>query len=90
MFDSKLSRGVTQVVGRAKLSTSMSADVDASLEINHLTKSSIVRHGDKLMKKQTTTETDHLTVRARGTLVITGVLVLTLLAAGLMSNATHG
>ncbi|PYS94460.1 MAG: hypothetical protein DMF64_00720 [Acidobacteria bacterium] len=68
----------------------MSAAVDASLEINHLIKSSIVKQGDKLIKKQTTTKTDHLTVRAKGTLVITGVLVLTLLAAGLMSNATQG
>ena len=68
MFDSKLSRGATQVVGLAKLSTSMSAAVDASLEINHLIKSSIVKQGDKLIKKQTTTKTDHLTVRAKGTL----------------------
>jgi hypothetical protein len=90
-FDIRLSRGNT-VQEEAKAKASGSAKVDASLEINHSTKSSVKTKGDKKMKEQTETRTDHLTVRAKGTLVVSIIVGLVLmLTTGLTaSTPSHG
>jgi hypothetical protein len=85
-----LSRGNT-VQEEVKATASVSAIVDAGLEINHSTKS-VTTKGEKKMTKQTTTRTGNLTVRAKGALMISIIIGLALmLATGLTANPpSHG
>ena len=89
MFDSKLSRGNTTVHGSANLSTSMSGNAIGSLEIDRSSTKSSTRQGEKEMEKHTIKGTDSTKVVVKGTLVISLVLAITFLTAGLVV-ATHG
>jgi hypothetical protein len=92
LFDSRLSCGkTTDRKEEAQLLGSLSADVDASLEINRFDKSSTVRQGET-MTTNYTTKTDNVKVKAKGTLVITIILGLaTLLTTSLIAKTSfHG
>jgi len=91
LFDSTLSRGEPTVREEGKAAASVSADVGASLEINHSTESMATR-GDKKMTEQTTAKTDHLKVQAKGSIVISIIVGLALLlATGLTAHTpSHG
>ena len=92
VFDNKLRRGIPTVQEEAKVSASMSADVDASFGLNLLTKSSTVTQGEnKMMKLTTKTDTVKLQLRASVIVTITFVLSLTFLtASSIFKASSHG